>query len=106
MTGFLNSLKNEIPRVVPGGRINCVCPGWTLTPMAEKFTGNEEAMKRALQTIPLQKFGRPEDVASAVMFLASPLLAGHITGECLFVSGGMEGRVLYESEEVDLKSSF
>ena len=101
MSGLLNSLKNEIPKVSSGGRINCVCPGWTLTPMAKKFTGNREAMNRALQTIPMKKFGRPEDVASAVMFLASNRLAGHITGQCLFVSGGMEGRVLYQPDELE-----
>ncbi len=103
MTGLLNSLKNEIVTQNPGARINCVCPGWTLTSMAEKFTGNEEAMKRALQTIPLKKFGRPTDVASAVVFLASSRLAGHITGQSLFVSGGMEGRVLHPLDEIDLK---
>ena len=102
MTGLLHSLKNEIPKNVEGGRINCVCPGWTLTPMAEKLADDAHAMQRALQTIPLRKFGRPEDVASAVMFLASSCLAGHITGQKLFVSGGMEGRVLYQPEELDL----
>ena len=101
MSGLLNSLKNEIPKVLAGGRINCVCPGWTLTPMTRKFSGNQEAMKRALQTIPMQKFGRPEDVASAAMFLASNRLAGHINGQCLFVSGGMEGRVLYQTDEIE-----
>jgi 3-oxoacyl-[acyl-carrier protein] reductase len=102
MSGLVNSLKNEIPRVVEGGRINCVCPGWTLTPMAEKLTRDAGAMERALQTIPLRKFGCPEDVASAVMFLASDRLAGHITGQNLFVSGGMEGRVLYQPNEIEL----
>ncbi|MCH2180828.1 MAG: SDR family oxidoreductase [Mariniblastus sp.] len=99
MSGLLNSLKNEIPRLIPGGRINAVCPGWTLTPMAEKLTADAGVMQRVLQTIALQKVGRPEDVASAVMFLASQRLAGHITGQNLFVSGGMEGRVLYDSHE-------
>lgn len=103
MTGMLQSLKNEIPKSAPRGRVNCVCPGWTLTPMADRLTGNEDSMKRALQTIPLKKFGQPSDVASAVLFFASNRLAGHITGQCLFVSGGMEGRVLNSLDEVDLE---
>jgi 3-oxoacyl-[acyl-carrier protein] reductase len=102
MSGLLNSLKNEMATEISGARINCVCPGWTLTPMTEKFAGKEAAMKRALQTIPLKKFGRPDDVAAAVVFFASSKLAGHITGQSLLVSGGMEGRVLHSLDEIDL----
>ena len=105
MYGFLQSLKNEIPRIAPRGRINAVCPGWTITPMAEKFTGNQASMIRALQTIPLRKFANADDIANAVTFLASNQLAGHITGQTLFVSGGMEGRVLNQPEEIDLDSA-
>ncbi len=46
MAGLLSSLKNEMAAEISGARINCVCPGWTLTPMTEKFAGKEEAMKR------------------------------------------------------------
>ena len=102
MHGLLASLKNEIPRIARLGRINAVCPGWTLTPMAEKFSANSESMVRALQTIPLRKFAKPEDVASAIVFLSSNKLAGHISGQTLFVSGGMEGRVLYRPDEIEL----
>ena len=103
MYGLLASLKNEIPRMARRGRINAVCPGWTITPMARKFSASPEAMVRAQQTIPLRKFGQPQDVASAIVFLSSTKLAGHITGQTLFVSGGMEGRVLYHPDEIDLK---
>ena len=102
MHGLLMSLKNEIVDVAPRGRVNIVCPGWTLTEMARDLTNNQDAMIRALQTIPLKKFGKPEDVASAVVFLSSNRLAGHVTGESLFVSGGMEGRVLHAPEDVSL----
>ncbi len=105
MYGMVQSLKNEIARVAPLGRINAVCPGWTLTPMAKSVTGREEEMIRVLQTIPLRKFGKPKDVSNAVQFLASSQLAGHITGETLFVRGGMEGRVLYEQDEIDLSGA-
>lgn len=99
--GFLLSLKNEIARLAPHGRVNAVCPGWTRTPMTEEFTADPDIVRRAVQTIPLRKVGQPPDVASAVVFLASNRLAGHITGQMLMVSGGMEGRVLYEPSEID-----
>jgi 3-oxoacyl-[acyl-carrier protein] reductase len=100
--GFLLTLKNEIARLAPGGRANAVCPGWTVTPMTERFTKDSKTVRRALQTMPLRQIGQPADVASAVLFLASSRLAGHISGQMLMVSGGMEGRVLYQPEEVDL----
>jgi NAD(P)-dependent dehydrogenase (short-subunit alcohol dehydrogenase family) len=59
-------------------------------------------VQHALQTVPLRKMGRPSDVASAVVFLASSRLAGHISGQMLMTSGGMEGRVLYRPDEIDL----
>ena len=98
--GFLLTLKNEIARLAPGGRANAVCPGWTLTPMTEQFAADPDIIRRALRTMPLRKVGQPSDVASAVVFLASSRLAGHITGQMLMVSGGMEGRVLYDPDEI------
>ena len=105
MNGMLMSLKNEMVEFAPQGRVNAVCPGWTLTDMARDLTKNPEAMKKALQTVPLKKFGKPADVAAAVLFFSSNRLAGHITGQQLFVSGGMEGRVLAETLEIDLDAA-
>lgn len=99
--GLLLSLKNEITRLAPRGRVNAVCPGWTATPMTEAFMADPQIVRRALQTVPLRKVGRPSDVASAVLFLASSRLAGHITGQVLVTSGGMEGRVLHEADQID-----
>ncbi len=101
VSGLLLGLKNEIARLAPRGRVNAVCPGWTITPMTEQFIEQPDVVTRALQTIPLRKVGRPADVARPVLFFASSLLSGHITGQMLTVSGGMEGRVLYEPEEID-----
>lgn len=103
--GFLLSLKNEMARMQPPGRINAVCPGWTITPMTEKFAGDADSMKQALSTIAMRKFAAPRDIASAVVFLASPSLAGHISGQVLVVSGGMEGRQLYKPDEIDVDSA-
>jgi 3-oxoacyl-[acyl-carrier protein] reductase len=99
--GLARTLKNEMCRLAPRGRVNVICPGWTLTPMTDRFSANPARVQRVLQTIPLRKVGRPEDVARAALFLASPRLAGHITGQIMMVSGGMEGRVLYQLDEID-----
>lgn len=99
--GFLLSLKNEITRLARRGRVNAVCPGWTVTPMTVGFMKNTDVVRRAIQTIPLRKVGRPTDVASAVLFLASSRLSGHVSGQMIMTSGGMEGRVLYEPDEID-----
>ena len=96
--GLLPSLKNEIVRVARFGRANCISPGWTMTPMAEKFADDQTAMARARQTIALRKFGTPLDMANAAVFLCSPR-AGHISGQVLSVHGGMEGRVLFEPQD-------
>jgi 3-oxoacyl-[acyl-carrier protein] reductase len=102
--GFVKSLKNEMARLAPRGRVNVVAPGWVVTPEKEATVlVNPDAVRRTQQTIPLRKLARPEDVAAACVFLASPKLAGHLTGERITVSGGMEGRVLYEPEEIELK---
>ena len=45
--------------------------------------------------------GRPHDVAMAILYLASSRLSGHLTGQVLTVAGGMEGRVLYQVDEID-----
>lgn len=99
--GLALSLKNEICRLAPRGRVNVVCPGWTVTPLTEGVTADAAAVRHVLQTIPLRKVGRAADVAAAVLYLASGRLSGHVTGQVLTVAGGMEGRVLYQPEEVD-----
>ncbi|HXG12126.1 MAG TPA: SDR family oxidoreductase [Gemmataceae bacterium] len=99
--GLARSLKNEIARLAPRGRVNVVCPGWTFTPMTQALADDPERVRRVLQTVPLRKVGRPADVAMAVLYLASSRLAGHVSGQILTVAGGMEGRVLYEKDEID-----
>lgn len=93
--GLLPTLKNEVAAAFPGGRVNVVSPGWTLTPMTEQFAQDAKTVQRALQTVPLRKVATPADIAHATVFLASSRLAGHITGQNITVAGGMEGRVLY-----------
>jgi NAD(P)-dependent dehydrogenase (short-subunit alcohol dehydrogenase family) len=96
MHGLLMSLKNEIVHLAPKGRVNLVNPGWTLTPMVEGLEDDHEKVKRILQTMPIRKLARPEDIASTVLYLASDRLSGHVSGQTITVAGGMEGRVLFE----------
>jgi len=98
--GLTRSLKNEIVRIAPKGRVNAVCPGWTQTPMAKAGLTDEVAVNRAMQTRAIPKVAQPEDVAPLVVFLASDTLAGQITGQIITVAGGMEGRVLHKMEEL------
>jgi 3-oxoacyl-[acyl-carrier protein] reductase len=93
--GLTRSLKNEIVRLAPRGRVNAVCPGWTDTPMARHGTSDPEAMKRVFSTMSMARIATPEDVAWAIVYLASDRLAGHITGAIVPVAGGMEGRLLH-----------
>jgi 3-oxoacyl-[acyl-carrier protein] reductase len=87
------SLKNEIVGSAPLARVNVVAPGWTVSPMTEREL-TEEAIARVTATMPLRKVATAEDVARAIVFLCSPLAAGHVSGQVITVAGGMEGRLL------------
>ena len=92
--GLTLSLKNEIVRLAPRGRVNCVCPGWTDTPMATSHAIGGVMPSAAGATMPLPKMAQPEDIAASIVFLASDRLAGHVSGAIIPVAGGMEGRLL------------
>jgi 3-oxoacyl-[acyl-carrier protein] reductase len=94
--GLVRSLKNEIVRVAPTGRVNAVCPGWTRTPMTRAALEDPTLVPRATRTMALRKLATAEDVAAQVVLLASDRAAGHVTGQVVTVAGGMEGRVLHE----------
>src|SRR6186997_3422687 len=93
--GLLLSLKNEIVRVAPLGRVNVVCPGWTESPMTRTTLTDPDLVARVTRTMPLRKVAQPEDVARQVVVLASDELSGHVTGQVVTVAGGMEGRLLH-----------
>lgn len=67
--------------------VNAVAPTIIMTPMAEKAWADERKRNEALKKIPLGRFGQPEDVVGAVIFLASPY-ADLITGAVLPIDGG------------------
>ncbi|KAN0065861.1 hypothetical protein ACQY0O_000992 [Thecaphora frezii] len=95
MYGLVPTLKNEIVRIAPKGRVNSVNPGWVATPMAQETLKDAKVVARALASTPLQKVALPQDVARQVVVLSSPTLSGHVTGVNLQVDGGMEGRCLF-----------
>ena len=105
--GLTRTLKNEITRIAPhtrdycGGRINCVCPGWTVVPRTASKLKDTTVVKRVVSTMALPQIGRPDDMANQVVFLASDKLARHVTGQTIVVAGGMEGRRLWSPEEID-----
>jgi 3-oxoacyl-[acyl-carrier protein] reductase len=84
IVGFSKALALEI-----GSRditVNTVAPGMVETDMTRALT--DEQRETIFQRIPMQKLGTVEDIAAAVVFLASPA-AGYITGQTLHVNGGM-----------------
>jgi 3-oxoacyl-[acyl-carrier protein] reductase len=92
--GLLLSLKNEIIRIAPGGRVNAVAPGWTYSPMTRGAL-DDELVDHLTRTMALRKVALADDIARAVVVLASDELSGHITGEVVTVAGGMEGRTVH-----------
>jgi 3-oxoacyl-[acyl-carrier protein] reductase len=93
--GLLLSLKNEIVRIAPAGRVNAVAPGWTESAMTRGHV-DPESVRKVSRTMALRKIAQPEDVARQVVVLASDELSGHVTGQVITIAGGMEGRVLHE----------
>jgi 3-oxoacyl-[acyl-carrier-protein] reductase (EC 1.1.1.100) len=84
LIGFTKSLAKEVGS--RGITVNAVAPGFIDTPMTQDLPEDiKEAYKKQ---IPLGRFGSPEDVANAVLFLASEK-ASYITGEVINVNGGM-----------------
>ena len=67
-------------------KINCISPGFIKSEMTEKINDNFKEMLK--QKISLERFGLPDDVANAVVFLSSSL-SDYITGETIHVNGGM-----------------
>jgi 3-oxoacyl-[acyl-carrier protein] reductase len=94
--GLLLSLKNEIVRIAPRGRVNAVCPGWTDSAMTRSSLADPALVGRVTRTMPLRKVATAEDVARQVVVLSSDELSGHVTGQVVTVAGGMEGRVLHD----------
>ncbi len=84
MIGFTKSLAKELAS--RNVRANCIAPGYIETQMTDVLG---DAVKGAiLEKIPMNRIGKPRDIAHAALYLASDL-ANYVTGQCLTVDGGM-----------------
>ncbi len=68
-------------------RVNCVAPGWVMTPMSADALDDPKERAKVLGTIPLGRVGQPEEIAAPVVFLCSGG-AAFVTGEIFNVNGG------------------
>lgn len=82
---FVKGLSTELAR--HNVLVNCVAPGWVDTEMSQPVLKTKAGLKFATSAIPLGRVGTAEEIASAILFLASDL-ASFITGEVLNVNGG------------------
>jgi 3-oxoacyl-[acyl-carrier protein] reductase len=84
MIGMMKSIAAEYAK--RGVTANCVAPGFVATPMTDKL--NEKQREAILSRVPAGRLGTPDDVAAAVVYLASTE-AAYVTGQTLHVNGGM-----------------
>ena len=84
MIGMVKAVAAEVAG--RGVTVNCIAPGFVDTAMTQEL--NEKQKAQALERVPAGRFGVPDDVAAAAVFLASDE-AAYITGQTLHVNGGM-----------------
>lgn len=84
LIGYSKSLAKEVG--ARGIRVNCIAPGFIETDMTAVL--KEDYVKAMLDTVPMKRGGKPEDIANVALFLASDL-ASYVTGQVIGVDGGM-----------------
>jgi 3-oxoacyl-[acyl-carrier protein] reductase len=82
--GFTKALARELAD--KGITVNAVCPGFVATNMVKRLSNNVQT--ELLRNIPLKRFGKPEEIADMIVFLASER-SSYITGQAFNVNGGM-----------------
>lgn len=84
LTAMIKAIAHEVAS--RGITANCVAPGYIATPMTDVLT--DEQKTGLLEKVPVGRLGSPEDVAAAIVYLASAE-AAYVTGQTLHVNGGM-----------------
>ena len=84
LIGYSKSLAKEVG--ARGIRVNCIAPGFIETDMTAVL--KEDYVKAMLDTVPMKRGGKPEDIANVALFLASDM-ASYVTGQVIGVDGGM-----------------
>ena len=87
--GLVNLTQTLAIEWAPKVRVNCLSAGMVATEAADDHYGGPEGMAAVAATVPLGRFGTPEDMAGLCLFLASPL-AAYVTGANLVANGGGE----------------
>jgi 3-oxoacyl-[acyl-carrier protein] reductase len=82
--GMSKSIAAEVAS--RGITVNCIAPGFIATAMTERLSDEQRA--RGAAAVPMNRFGAPEEVAAAALYLASAE-AAYVTGQTLHVNGGM-----------------
>lgn len=85
--GVVNLTRQMAIQWAPAVRVNCVCPGLIETPMTKMLLEDERWREAILARYPLRRVGQPEEVAAAILYLASDE-AAFVTGVALPVDGG------------------
>jgi len=84
--GVLAFSKSLARALAPTVRVNVLCPGWIETAFGEH--ADREFHRSVAEATPVGRWGRPDDVADAALYLASPA-AGFVTGQAINVNGGV-----------------
>ncbi|WP_405145250.1 SDR family oxidoreductase [Sphaerisporangium sp. NBC_01403] len=71
-----------------GVRVNALCPGWTATDLNRSLWEDENASRATISSVPMGRWGTPEEMAHPAVFLASPA-SSYMTGQVLFIDGGV-----------------
>ena len=86
--GVLAFSKSLARSVAPRVRVNVLAPGWIETAFGARLKEHDERRGRQIaESMPLRRWGTPDDVAGAAVFLASPA-AAFLTGETILIGGG------------------
>ncbi|MGA8182340.1 MAG: SDR family oxidoreductase [Terriglobia bacterium] len=86
--GVISLVKGLATELAPHNiLVNAVAPGWVLTDMAKPVLRKPAEKRKATRSIPLRRFGSPEEIAMPILFLASDM-STYITGEIININGG------------------